>query len=53
MLLESGYAKASNKIIILAIKKGFNLRFLRSIADKLIEFENISNLKEEIKNKLR
>ncbi len=53
MLLEAGYAKALNKKMILAIKKGIDLRFLRSIADTIIEFENISDLEEEIKNKLR
>jgi hypothetical protein len=52
MLLESGYAKASNKKIILAIKKGINLRFLRSIADTIIEFEDLSDLKEKMKDKL-
>jgi hypothetical protein len=52
MLLEAGYAKASNKKIILAIKKGIDLRFLRSIADTIIEFDDFSSLKEKIKSKI-
>lgn len=48
MLIEAGYAKASNKKIILAIKKGINLRFLKSIADTIIEFEDISELENRI-----
>jgi nucleoside 2-deoxyribosyltransferase len=48
LLLESGYAKALNKKIILAIKKDINLRLLRSIANEVIEFEDILDLKEKI-----
>ncbi len=46
LLLEAGYAKALDK-------KGVNLRFLRSLTDIIIEFEDSSNLKEEIRNKLK
>lgn len=48
MLLECGYAKAKWKKIILAIKKWIDLRLLRSLADKVIEFDNVEDLEEKI-----
>jgi hypothetical protein len=50
LLLEAGYAKAQNKKIILAIKKDVNLRFLRAIADSIVEFEDMNDLKEKMKD---
>lgn len=48
LLLEAGYGKAKGKKIILAIKKEIDLRLLRSIADKIIEFDSIDELPEKI-----
>ncbi|MGV8162054.1 MAG: nucleoside 2-deoxyribosyltransferase [Candidatus Nanoarchaeia archaeon] len=50
LLLEVGYAKAKNKKIFLAIKKDINLRFLKSIADELIEFDTLYDLNKKIKD---
>jgi len=50
MLLEIGYAKAKNKKFILAIKKGIKTTFLREIADKIIEFDNIAELTKQLEN---
>jgi nucleoside 2-deoxyribosyltransferase len=44
LLLEVGYAKAQGKTIILAIKKDTRAIFLRDLADKIIEFEDIKEL---------
>ncbi|HII14888.1 MAG TPA: hypothetical protein HA362_01095 [Nanoarchaeota archaeon] len=52
LLLEAGYTKALGKRIVLAIKKGVNLRFLRAIADKVIAFESLDELKGKIKETL-
>ncbi len=49
MLIEIGYALAKGKKIILAIKKGVRLSFAEEIADKVIEFEDINDLKEKLK----
>ena len=46
MLLEIGYAKALWKRVKLLIKKWINLRFVRAIADEIIEFESIENIKK-------
>ena len=48
MLLEAGYAKAKNKKMILVIKKGIDLRFLKSIADEVVEFNEFSEVKDLI-----
>lgn len=51
MLLEIGYAKALNKKIILAIKKSLDkdfLRFVRGIADLVIEYESLTDLKKQL-----
>jgi len=48
MLLEIGYAKAKNKKFILAIKKGIKTTFLREIADRVIEFNDIEDLTKQL-----
>ncbi|MFA5917300.1 MAG: hypothetical protein WC850_03660 [Candidatus Gracilibacteria bacterium] len=48
LLIEAGYAKALNKKFILAIKKGIDLRILRTIADEIIEFSDIKDLEVKI-----
>lgn len=48
MLIECWYAKAMNKKIVLAIKKWIDLRLLKTIADEIIEFNNIEDLKRKI-----
>ena len=48
MLLEAGYALAKKKKIYLAIKKGIRTTFLREIADKVIDFENLDELYEKL-----
>jgi len=48
MLLEIGYALAKRKKIILVIKKGMRLLFTEEIADKVIEFEDINDLKQKL-----
>lgn len=45
MLIEIGYALAKKKKIILIIKKGVRTTFVREIADKIIEFENLKEIK--------
>jgi hypothetical protein len=45
MLLEIGYAKALGKKLVLVIKRWINLRFLRSLADEIIEFDSIEDIK--------
>lgn len=45
MLLEIGYAKAQGKKLILAIKPWINLRFVRALADQIIEFQTIEHIK--------
>jgi nucleoside 2-deoxyribosyltransferase len=49
MLIEIGYALAKNKKIILAIKKGVNLYFTEDIANQVIEFNNMDELNEKLK----
>lgn len=46
MLMEIGYALSKGKKIILLIKKGIETTFVREIADKVIEFDNLSELKK-------
>jgi len=48
MLLEAGYALAQKKKFYLAIKKGVETVFLREIADKVIEFEDLDDLYEKL-----
>lgn len=40
MLLEIGYALAHEKKITLLIKKGLSQRYLRDLADEIIEFDD-------------
>ncbi|PIU02866.1 MAG: hypothetical protein COT55_01310 [Candidatus Diapherotrites archaeon CG09_land_8_20_14_0_10_32_12] len=47
-LLELGFAKAKGKKIVLAIKDGLGYKFLRMIADEVIEFENFGDLINQI-----
>ncbi|HTY43963.1 MAG TPA: nucleoside 2-deoxyribosyltransferase [Patescibacteria group bacterium] len=46
MLLEIGYALSKKKKIILLIKKGVKTTFVREIADKVLEFDNLKQLTE-------
>lgn len=50
LLLECWYAKAKNKKIVLAIKKWIDLRLLKTLADEIIEFSDISDLEKQIIN---
>lgn len=50
LLLECWYAKAKWKKIVLAIRKWIDLRFLRTMADEIIEFSDISDLEKQIVN---
>jgi len=52
MLIETGFAKAHNKKIILAIKKGLSKHWLPHLAEKVIEFENLEDLQNKIKETL-
>ena len=46
MLLEIGYAKALGKKLLLVIKRWIHLRFINALADEIIEFESIENIKK-------
>ena len=48
MLLEAGYAKAVGKKIILFLKKDARAIFTKTIADKIIEFDDIIDLKKKL-----
>lgn len=48
LLLEVWYAKALGKELILIIKKWVDLRFLRALADKTIEFDTIEDIKFDL-----
>jgi nucleoside 2-deoxyribosyltransferase len=48
MLIEVGYALASQKRIILAIKNDVKTTFLHQIANEVIEFENLEDLYKKI-----
>lgn len=52
LLLECWYAKAKWKKIVLAIRKWIDLRLLKTMADKIIEFSDISDLERKIENSL-
>jgi nucleoside 2-deoxyribosyltransferase len=47
-LFEVGFGKAKGKKLILAIKDGLGYRFLRMLADEVIEFENFDDLINQI-----
>ncbi len=46
MLLETGYALAKKKKIILIIKRGIKTSYIRELADIVIEFDNLKELRE-------
>jgi nucleoside 2-deoxyribosyltransferase len=46
MLMEIGYALAKKKKIFLLIKKGVKTTFVRELADEIIEFDNLTELKK-------
>jgi nucleoside 2-deoxyribosyltransferase len=50
MLLETGFAKAKEKPLILVIKKGLKFRFLRDLADFTIEFDDFKEILPALKN---
>lgn len=52
LLLECWYAKAKWKKIVLAIRKWIDLRLLKTMADEIIEFNDISDLEKQIINTL-
>jgi len=47
--LETGYAKALGKKVIIVHKKGTEANFLNGIADISIEYENLEDLKKKLK----
>jgi len=49
MLIEAGYALASQKKIILAIKNDVKTTFLHQIANEVIEFESVDDLFTKLK----
>jgi len=49
MLLEAGYALAKNKPVITAVKKDAETTFLRDLADRVIEFDDLENLLGQLK----
>ncbi|HOD01437.1 MAG TPA: nucleoside 2-deoxyribosyltransferase [bacterium] len=52
MAMEAGYAKALGKKLIMVVKEGTGSPRIRSICDLYIEFEDTSDLKEELENHL-
>jgi len=48
MLIEVGYALASQKKIVLTIKNDVKTTFLHQIADEVIEFENLEDLYKKL-----
>lgn len=53
MAMESGFAKALKKPIILACKKGTTAARVRSICDVYFEFEDMEDLKTQITHYLK
>lgn len=49
MLIEVGYALARKKKIFLAVSKKLKNTYLREIADNFIEFDNVKELENKIK----
>jgi len=49
MLMEVGYVLAKKKNIILLIKSDVKNTYLRDIADKIIEFEDVGDLYDKLK----
>lgn len=50
MLIEVGYAVASNKKFILAIKRNINASYLKCLADIILEFRDIKDLVNKLKS---
>ncbi|HTY39880.1 MAG TPA: nucleoside 2-deoxyribosyltransferase [Candidatus Paceibacterota bacterium] len=48
MLIEIGYALARKKKMVLAIQRNISTVFLREIADIVIDFENMDDLKKQL-----
>ena len=48
MLIELGYAFAKSKPIILAARKGVNVHSSTAVAHRIIEFDSMNNLMEQI-----
>ncbi len=46
MLIEFGYALVKKKKVVLFIRKGIETTFLREMADKVIEFEDIKEIEK-------
>jgi hypothetical protein len=52
MLIEAGFARGLGKKIILGILKDLEYKFLRTIANEVVEFEDVNELTEKLKNTL-
>ncbi len=52
MLIEAGFARATDKKIILVIKKGVSKHWLPHLAEIVIEYEDIEDLENKIKENL-
>lgn len=50
MLIEIGYAVAKGKKFVLIIHKDGKTVYLKDIADQVIEFENLDELKDRLKD---
>lgn len=48
LLMEAGYAIAKKKKFYLAIKKGVTSAFMTAMADKIIQFDGLDELCEEL-----
>jgi hypothetical protein len=48
MFLEAGYALANKKTIVVAIKKGVETSFLKDVAYKVIEFDDLADLYKQL-----
>ena len=53
MLLESGYAKASGKKIIVASKPEGRAIMLKAMADRVFEYKTFEEFKERLKDSLK
>lgn len=52
LLIEAGIAFSLNKKIIILNKKGIDTFFLKGIANEIIEFDNLEDLKKKLKENL-
>jgi len=48
MAMEAGYAKALNKKILLAVKKGTDSPRVKSVSDSYVEFDDLEDLKDKL-----